>query len=506
MKIGKIKIGKVWLAVIIIIILIAGYYTVKSILKDPFEAYALEKASVGEVLQEVSETGSVRATEEVSLSFKTVGKVSSINVVVGNDVKKGQVLAGLDSGQISAQLQSAKAALSVAATQYEKLLNGSTAGDIKIYQNAVDSAKDDLQSDYTDALNTLHDTYNKIYNAYTVVVSVQSDYFYSSDQQGVKVLEARDNINRNMQATKALVDKAEDSKTRENIDSAILNMTITLNSVYNDLKIVRDQCDQGTYFLSVSSTDKTSLDTQKTYINTALTSVTTAQQTISADKIALQKAEDNLAVEVAAPRPEDIDIYKSQIEQAQANVNSYQSQLNDNFIYSPIDGKVTAVNAKRGETVSYSESIINLLSTEPFQVKVDVYEQDIVNVDTGDPVKIDLVAFPKQTFEGKVLSIDPAEKIVDNVIYYQVTIEFPNQPAGVRSGMTADITIETDKKAGVLRVSKNAVQNIDGKYIVQVAESRKIIDKEVVIGLEGNDYYEIISGIKEGEMIVAGKK
>jgi RND family efflux transporter MFP subunit len=309
-----------------------------------------------------------------------------------------------------------------------------------------------------------------------------------------------------MQATKALVDKAEDSKTRENIDSAILNMTITLNSVYNDLKIVRDQCDQGTYFLSVSSTDKTSLDTQKTYINTALTSVTTAQQTISADKIALQKAEDNLAVEVAAPRPEDIDIYKSQIEQAQANVNSYQSQLNDNFIYSPIDGKVTAVNAKRGETVSYSESIINLLSTEPFQVKVDVYEQDIVNVDTGDPVKIDLVAFPKQTFEGKVLSIDPAEKIVDNVIYYQVTIEFPNQPAGVRSGMTADITIETDKKAGVLRVSKNAVQNIDGKYIVQVAESRKIIDKEVVIGLEGNDYYEIISGIKEGEMIVAGKK
>jgi len=507
MEIGKIKISRTWIIIIAIIVLIIGYYSIKQILKNPLDGYVTEQVSKGEVSQEVSETGSVRATEDFSLSVKGVGKVARINVSVGSSVKKGDVLLQLDSGQISAQLQSAKAALYAANNQYEKLLNGSTVEDVKTYQDAVASAKHDLQSSYDSALNVLDDAYSKIYNAYNVVFSLNSDYFYTADQQGIKVSNSKDDINSNMQNVKIYIDKAEASKTQEDIDQAISRTMSALDNVYNDLKIVRDQCDQGVYYLTVSSTDKTSLDTQKTYINTASTSVTGSQQSISAYKIALQKANDNLAFKTANPRSEDINIYKSQVEQAKANVELYQSQLGDNYIYSPIDGKITDVNAKVGETVSPSASIIALLSTEPFQVKVDIYEQDIVNVKTGNTVKINLVAFPKETFEGKVLSIDPAERIIDNVVYYRVTIEFPNQPEGVRSGMTADIVIETNKKNDILRVSKNAVENMGGKEIVQVINKKgKIEDREIVIGLEGTDYYEIVSGLNEGEIVVLSKK
>lgn len=486
------------MVVLIIVVAVIGYFVLKSFLKNPIDAYITEKVSKGEVIQEVSETGSVKATEDLSLSFKSIGKISRIYVSVGDNVKKGDILAELDLGQSSAQLQNAQAALEAARRQYDKLLNGLTPEDIKTYQNAVDSAKNDLQSAYDSSLNTLNDAYTKIYNAHTTVVSLQNSYFSTSDQQGIKVVDATNDINSNMQTIKNYLGG--------DTDVAISKMIIVLDNVYNDLRIIREQCDDGIYYSKVSSTDKTSLDTQKGYINTASASVTSAQQDIKGYKIALQKAEDNLTSKTANPRPEDVNIYQAQIDQAQANVNLYQSQIGDAYLRSPIDGKITDINAKKGEVASPSASLISLLSSEPFQIKVNIYERDIVNVKMGNLVKITLVAFPKQTFEGKVILINPGEKIVDNVVYYEVTIDFPNQPEGIKSGMTADIVIETNRKENVLRIPNNIVENIGGAETVQVANKGKIEDRQITTGLDGNDYVEVVSGLSEGEEIVTGKK
>jgi len=494
----KIRISKTWLVIIIIALAIAGYFAVKSFLKNPTDAYVTEKVSIGEVLQEISETGSVKATDNLSLSFKSVGKISKLYVAVGDDVKKGALLAELDPSQSSAQLQNAQAALEAARRQYDKLLNGLTQEDVKTYQNAVDSAKNDLQSAYDSSLNTLNDAYTKVYNAYTTAGSLQSSYFSLSDQQGIKVADAKSDINNNMQNIKSYLNGA--------LDTAISRTITSLDNVYNDLKIIREQSDDGMYYSKISSTDKASLDTQKGHINTASASVTSAQQDINAYKIALQEAEDNLALKTANPRPEDINIYQAQVNQAQANVNLYQSQIGDTYLRSPIDGKITDVNAKKGETVSQSEQVVNLLSSEPFQIKVDIYEQDIVNVRPDDPVKITLVAFPRQVFDGKVILINPGEKIIDSVVYYEVTVDFPSQPEGIKSGMTADIVIETNKKDNVLRIPKSAVENIDGKDMVQIANNGKIEDRQITLGLEGNDYVEVASGLSQGDKVVNGKK
>lgn len=506
MRLFNIKISRTWLVVIIIILIIVGYYIVKSVFKSPTEGLVTEKVQKGDVLQEVSETGSVKATENISLGFKSIGRIGRINVAVGDSVKKGDILAELDSSQTSAQLQSARAALDSANIQYNKLINGLTPEDVKTYENAVTSAKQDLNNAYDGALNTLNSAYLDIYNAYSVVVSIQNSYFSAADQQGIVMSAAKSDINNNMQVLKNYLDAAVKSLSNDVLDSATSHTILALDNVFNNLKTIREQCDLGVYYSSVSSTNKTSLDTQKTNINTASTSVNDLQQNVASLKIALQKAEDNLSLKTANARPEDIDIYKASISQAKANVDALQSQLNDNYLTSPIDGKITDVNMKRGQIVSPSQSAINLLSTEPFQIKAAIYEQDIVNVKTGDDVKINLVAFPQQTFAGKVLSIDPAETIIDNVVYYEVTIEFPNQPDGIKSGMTADITIEANKKENVLRIPKNAVTQIDNTETVQVMKNGKIENATIATGLEGNDYFEVMSGLSEGDKIVTGKK
>jgi len=485
------KIKKSWIIILVIVAIIIGFFVIKPLFKNPLDGYTAEKLSKGEIVQEVSETGSVKATESVNLSFKSIGRIARIDVSEGDTVRKGDILAELDMSQSAAQLQSAQAALGSSLRQYDKLLNGSTKEDIKIYEDAVTSAEHDLQSAKDNSLNTLNDAYNKIYNAYNVVVSMHNTYFTYQDQQGSIVLDSKNSIK----------EKMESAKTTD-----VSQMISILNGVYNDLSLIRNQCDVGNYYSTVTTTDKTSLDTQKGYINTASVSVLAAKQSINSYGIALQEAKDNLASKVANPRTEDVGIYQSEVNQARANVNLYQSQIGDAYLRSPIDGKITDINAKKGELASPSASIINLLSTEPFQVKVDIYEQDIVNVKPNDPVNITLVAFPKQTFVGKVLSINPGEKIIDNVVYYEVTVDFPSQPEGIRSGMTADIVILTNKLDSVLRIPKNTVENLDGKDMVQVVNKGKIEDREITIGLEGNDYYEILSGLNEGDEIITGKK
>ena len=500
------RLPKTWIIIIIIILLVAGYFGFRQLLKNPLDDYIIESIGLGEVAQEISETANVQATDNISLSFKSAGRIQNINVSVGGEVKRGQILASTDASQVNSQLKNALAALSIARSQYDKLINGYTPEDIKTYQDARDAAFHDLESEYVDAINTLNDAYTKIYNSFTAVSLIQYNYFSIVDQQGIKVAESKAKISESLSSVKKFLDFAKASSGKKDTDNAVSQTINSLNDISSALKTARDMADDGIYYSRVSSADKSALDTQRGYINTALSDVTTAQQNIVSDKIALQKAESNLALRQAEPRQEDVDVYRAQIDQAEANVNLYQSQLNDVYLISPIDGRITDINYKIGEIASVNQPAITLLSSNPFQIKANIYEQDIVNVKIDNPVIITLVAFSKNPLTGKVVSINPAEKIVDQVVYYEITIDFPNEIEGIRSGMTADIIIQTNKKENVLRAPRGVVVNIDGKEIAQVASNGKIEDREIVTGLEGNDYYEVISGLNEGDEIIIGKK
>lgn len=87
----KIKIKKKWMVVIIILVIIIGYYSIKPLFKDPLQGYITESVNKGDVNQEIFETGNVKATEDVNLGFKSIGRVASINVNVGDKVEEGML-------------------------------------------------------------------------------------------------------------------------------------------------------------------------------------------------------------------------------------------------------------------------------------------------------------------------------------------------------------------------------------------------------------------------------
>ena len=82
-----------------------------------------------------------------------------------------------------------------------------------------------------------------------------------------------------------------------------------------------------------------------------------------------------------------------------------------------------------------------------------------------------------------------------------MTIDFDSKVNGLKPGMTADITIETAKKTNVLRVPREFVEDVNGKKFVRLYHNGKTEKKEIKAGLEGDNFIEVISGLKEGDKI-----
>ena len=245
---------------VIIILFSNGYF------KKEQESLKTEKVVRGTLIQEVSETGMVKPTKEVSLAFKTAGRISKVNVKVGDIVEKGAELASLDTAQLFIQLNQAKASLEVAEVQYNKTS-----------QSAKNTAQQDLNNDYQDALNVLDDAYLKIYNAYNVVVSLQNSYFGISDQEGIKIQDNKLLINNSLNTLKSSLDAAKISLKHNDIENALLEADNSLKNTSLALKNIREVCDLGVYYSKVASSDKTAVDNQRSYIITALTNINNSQ-------------------------------------------------------------------------------------------------------------------------------------------------------------------------------------------------------------------------------------
>jgi len=530
------KIKPLILIIIILIGLIFGFYTI--FFKKEKLGYSIVKVVRGNISEEVSGTGTVKIGEEVNLGFKNSGRIEKIYVKTGDEIKQGQDLAKLDTTQLSIQLKEAQAALEVAQAQLNKLLAGTNQKEIKIAETSLENAKislesarknledvkaaakENLDNAYQDALNILNDSYLKIYNASETTKKIQLTYFTKNDQEGIKVKENKDKIEMFLNQAKTYLDKAKTDSKNENIDIALSETKKILENISESLEIIRQVCEEPLYRDIVSSTDKTTLDSQRTNINTALTNVVNSQQTISLTKITnetnidtaqaqvstaegnLKKAEDELSRLLAPPQKEDVDLYQAQVRQFQAKVSLLENQIREAILTSPAPGQITKINKKEGEIIQTTETILSFLPASPFQVKADIYEEDIVKVKTGNQVDITLTALSGKTFRGRVLAINPAEKLIEGVVYYEVTIDFEDPPKELKPGMTADIVIKTAQRDNVLIIPREAVEKKNNKTIVKIKEGKILKEKEIEIGLRGNDgMVEVISGLKEGEEI-----
>lgn len=215
---------------------------------------------------------------------------------------------------------------------------------------------------------------------------------------------------------------------------------------------------------------------------------------------------------------------RQQVLQAQENVHRAQTNLGYATITSPIDGVVLSKSVEEGQTVAASFSTPELFKIAQdltnMQVVANVDEADIGGVKPGERVTFTVDAYPEDTFTGAVKQVRQEATTTNNVVTYEVIISAPNADLKLKPGLTANITIYTQERQGVVSVpskalrftptqetvGKRKIQDTKGKNKVWTVEGNNIVAHSVNIGMSDGTHTQIVSGIDEGKQIVVGFK
>lgn len=254
------------------------------------------------------------------------------------------------------------------------------------------------------------------------------------------------------------------------------------------------------------------LEAQNSYNSTLLSAeqqITAAETRVSSSLKAWQVAEAQLAKTNAPANSYDISLAEAKIRQAQAMLENSKKQIENSIIKAPIDGTITKINFEASEQVSPGQPAILMLGTNNFEIEVLISEADIANIKLNDRADVTLDAFgDDKKFPGSVYFIEPAETIIQDVVYYKVKVQFEPGSENVRSGMTANVIIVTAEKDDALIIPQRAIidKNGQGKF-VRVLEGNNMVEVKTEFGLSGDEgMVEVISGIKEGDTIITSIK
>lgn len=237
--------------------------------------------------------------------------------------------------------------------------------------------------------------------------------------------------------------------------------------------------------------------------------VAAAQAKLNAAKQAWDVAQKQLISIKTPARAEDINLAKAQLAQAQANLDLIKKQESESQIIAPMDGQVSKINYEIGEQVS-SKAALAMITENNFEIEVDISEADISKVKLDDQVVIDFDAFGEaRKFSGAVYFIEPAATVIQDITYYKVKISLADAPEAlkdIKAGMTANITITTDRKDDVFLAPSRAVidKNGAGKVVRVLENDNTVTEISVMVGISGNDGMMEVSGdgLAEGQKVV----
>lgn len=284
-------------------------------------------------------------------------------------------------------------------------------------------------------------------------------------------------------------------------------------------------------------------------------SVTAAEETLSDAQDALEAAEEASASPSPTPTPSDgqqqqtqqsqsqgqsqspevavsnaeasLAKAKADKEQSDQNVEAAQAAVDATTLKAPIAGTITAVNGAVGSVAGGSSSssgstgqgstsgqgsgstsststtsgtgFVDMADLKALQVVAAFAEADAIKIKAGQAATVTLNAEPGTTLTASLATVSPTPTTTNGVVSYSATFSLAKLPANARMGQTANVTVQTAKAANALYVPSTAIVTSGTTYTVTMADGSGT--REVQVGVRGDSYTQITSGLNEGDQI-----
>lgn len=168
---------------------------------------------------------------------------------------------------------------------------------------------------------------------------------------------------------------------------------------------------------------------------------------------------------------------------------------------SPVSGIVTEKKALQGMRFMPGEALYQVADLSAIWVVADVFEQDIGQVRTGAKAKVRINAYPDKVFEGSVTYVYPTVNAETRTV--PVRVELPNPEQLLKPSMFAQVELPVGAKGEVVTVPTSAVIDSGTRRIVLIqAKEGRFEPREVKLGQRSDNYVEVLSGVKDGELVV----
>jgi HlyD family secretion protein len=206
----------------------------------------------------------------------------------------------------------------------------------------------------------------------------------------------------------------------------------------------------------------------------------------------------------------NLKVKQAAVERVRASLADSRITLGYTVIRAPISGTIASVSTYEGETVAASfaaPTFVTIVDLGRLEVQAYVDETDIGKVKVGQPVTFRADAFAGQELAGVVRAIYPKAQLVNNVVNYVVIVDIVDRKGLLlRPEMTVQVSFILEQKENSLSIPRNALFREGGRTFVVVRSGDRWVKRPVQLGLQTPQTIEIVSGLKDGETILADKQ
>lgn len=500
----------------------------------------LQKSSLTD---SVSVNGTVKSGSEASVTVADSAKnykVSEVRVTVGDKVKKGDVIAVLDTQDLQEQITSARQSytdsVQSAQTSYDRAVQDLNTSTVQHENNLIDlqdkigkadkdleSAKSDLEDaednedDAEDAYDDAKAKYDKIKAAYDSAAASISSYTEAKEKAANALSEAQKALN-DLIASGADENSNEYKNALAEIDEKNENgAKAKYDQAVKDLENAQNNCsvtELGLYgFNSIASVlsdaentkeqAKTAYENAQKAADSAQKAVDNAQQQVQSAHNSYDQEKNYSSLTNKVQNVEDSATKLEQTSRTPDSLKDLQGTLDECTLKATMDGTITGLNATVGSVCS--GTVATIQNTSALVVEVTIPASSVSKLSTGMACRITSDATGDHEIKGTLTQIDP---VANDQGTFGAKVTVSGEDTGLLIGISAKVEIVISEKQGVFSVPRDAVGTAEdgSSYVLRKTGGEGVnstFEQVTVTTGEGNDYYIEISGeeLSEGDVI-----
>lgn len=487
--------------------------------------YITQIAQKETIISSISGTGQVSASNQIDIKPEVSGIITSINVKAGNYVSAGKILFSLDNSDAQKSIRDAEISLENAKITLEKFK----------LQNSEDNMNADLSKAYDDGFNTVS---NVFLDLPTVMTGLNDMFFKSTINTGqwnIDWYQAQISSYNSKDRDQALIYKEEvvnayekakvsydgnlnkykstsRNSSKEEIENLILNTYETVKVISDTVKISNNYVDfindvinnNNAETPQIITTHKASLSNYTSKTNTHLLNLLSIKTSIKNYKDAFPST--------------DLDLQASllSLKQKENTLADIKENLYKYNVTAPFGGVIASVAVQKGESAS-SGTVLATIITSKKLATISLNEVDVAKIKLGQKSTLVFDAISDLSISGRVEEIDSIGTVSQGVVTYNVKISFDTSDERIKSGMSVSANIITNVKQNVIAVPNSSIKTKNEESYVEIFEtalpetqpgiqgSVSLVlptKRTVEIGISNDTSTEIISGIKENDIVV----